>query len=325
MPINAMTSRQEATNFLQECAKFAYGSGVFEGRSGGAGNIGMLGGRVVKFRTHSSERKENVTKEMADSCADLRDNLLKSFQTLLSRGGELGEAERNTLNTLKNELGIAKFDAGGSKDVQVKSLLDRKVVAKVIGKFEELTGTRIFDNAIGANAPASSKGVDTTFTSVKTRELHRQFNDFGRQMRTLADSIKADVRVFDGQANSRLAPDVAKALKGLADTFLRPELVSMGGFKFGTGGRVSFEKWHATITSWREDHLKSLDEDPQKVFDSKAMPTHVDCLKTLVNFAGAEQMENGGSLDAFIDGANALRHKLEALGNLGESVDAAKV
>lgn len=71
MPINLNAN---STQQLQELASMAYGHGSTKA---GAGNIGMIGGHVVKFNTHFGERlfASGTKAEKQASCDALRAHL----------------------------------------------------------------------------------------------------------------------------------------------------------------------------------------------------------------------------------------------------------
>ena len=77
------TSVSALMSKLTDVASMAYGSGIGEGIKGGAGHIGVINGKVVKFNTKSAERKAlNQTSEtyrqMMEASDVLRDRLAMS-------------------------------------------------------------------------------------------------------------------------------------------------------------------------------------------------------------------------------------------------------
>ena len=115
---------QNPMEALRDIASVAYGSGMTEGAAGGAGRMGLVKGadgqpRVIKFNTHIGERLfgPKATKSMFEASKDLRDRLLGLADDL-----HIDEATKTKIKKL----------LGYKGDVAPKSLLNRKIVAKVV-------------------------------------------------------------------------------------------------------------------------------------------------------------------------------------------------
>lgn len=120
-------------------ADMAYGSGVGEGTSGGAGHIGLIGGQVLKFNTKWRERKALDTKsadyaDMKQHCDELRLELRSMAEELdaLARGGRVKFDLKSTLKTLG--FATAGKNAEELKLSEKAGLLTRKDVAKVLNQ-----------------------------------------------------------------------------------------------------------------------------------------------------------------------------------------------
>ncbi len=162
---------------LIEVANMAYGSGRSEGAKGGEGNIGILNGQVVKFNTHWSERRGEVTDDMRASCNQLRKELVTIAYEMLNI---VDKGPRNTLDDMSVHLmrrdafeSICK-DLGVSTDgktIEAKGLLDRKVVAKVISQLSGAINKNwnLFSNAENNADTLTSKGINTRFSAVQDR------------------------------------------------------------------------------------------------------------------------------------------------------------
>ncbi len=158
-------------SYAVDIAKVAYGSGVFEGHHGGAGNIGLLNDRVIKFNTHRSERGGAVTDEMHTSCNDLR--LMLARMINFSLGEPSQDPAVNARNERIKQNLYAKLGLNSNGDPMPSSpLLERKIVASVISTLCEREGFVIWSGlrakAVGIEA-FSSEGMDTTFDAVKAR------------------------------------------------------------------------------------------------------------------------------------------------------------
>ncbi len=165
MSIDIRGLGNEAT--LSQIAKLAYGSGSTEKTSGGKGNIGILDGRVVKFNTHWRERGGAVSEEMRASCNELRLKLSGIATAMLAASPNATPEARASLEralaNVRRELGL---DATG-EHVATDSLLDRKVVAKVVNAIRDATGFDAWQELRTDGAQSlSSKGVKTTFAKV---------------------------------------------------------------------------------------------------------------------------------------------------------------
>lgn len=147
-----------AVDQLKAIATMAYGSK--EGDAGGAGRIGMLNGRVVKFNTHLGERLfgAKADQRMFDSCNTLRRTLSEIARQ------SLGGTDEKLLREVNRLLGVA--DDGQVAKGSARSLLDRKVVAAVINKLADAQGVR---GELKAVRTPSSRALDTTFATVSVR------------------------------------------------------------------------------------------------------------------------------------------------------------
>ncbi len=151
---------------LQAIAKMAYGSGMLEKTSGGAGNIGLLNGHVVKFNTHLGERMGSTTTDnMRESCDNLRRYLGAIAADLLLAPSESKEAvdkKSEVYASICKDLGL-KMDG---KTIEAKGLLDRTVVAKVLNKFNLAMGVDVFNGLKEMKTQLSSSGINTQFSNV---------------------------------------------------------------------------------------------------------------------------------------------------------------
>lgn len=153
MPINLNANSAQQ---LQELASMAYGHGS---TTAGAGNIGMIGGHVVKFNTHLSERlfSSGMKADRQASCDALREHLGNLAKTLY--GNNVSEG----MTKILADLGINK---DGTLLQGGKKLLDRKVVAKFVDQVKA-------DG--GAAQLADARGMDTvkdsSFVTIKAKAL----------------------------------------------------------------------------------------------------------------------------------------------------------
>lgn len=136
-----------AKNQMNEIARMAYGSGIFEGTSGGKGNIGLITGadgqaRAIKFNTHSYERGGAATEDQIKSSNALRAQLLTIAESLNS----------GVMADLRTKLGIKD----GEDATSCKTLLTRQVVASALKMIDK---NAMSDAMKGVNAsPLKSLG-----------------------------------------------------------------------------------------------------------------------------------------------------------------------
>ncbi len=194
---------------LKEIAKLAYGSGTFEGTSGGKGNIGLLDGRVVKFNTHWRERGGEPSRAMREDCDALRRRLSDIAAAMLAAPDEATDEERaryrKALADVRRQLGMSEDGAR----ISTAKLLDRSAVAKAINTIDKATGSDTWGELRAGGAAAfSSKGVDTTFGTV------RGGFDLASVARDAAASLKHPA---DGKPGVTLNEDAMAFLTGLID------------------------------------------------------------------------------------------------------------
>lgn len=183
MELNA----QQAADFLKAVAAQSYGSGLLEKTSGGAGSIGMIGGKPVKFNTHWKERGGKVSPEMLKSSNELREALGNAARTVGIKGAQL--------------IGIYKLlGLGGDGKIggTNKDLLSRKTVAKALAEIDRQRNVSSFD---GVQA-RGSKGVRTTFSA---RYLAVASEKLGVELN--AEQVKQMERCISGGKTVFLAKD----------------------------------------------------------------------------------------------------------------------
>lgn len=140
---------------IREVAAMAYGSGLFEGASGGKGHIGVLNGKVIKFNTHSSER-DAVEKmhsqgedyeQMLAASDKLRVSLVESLKTVLvaTKDGNFKDQEASQSRitakaaeylglktSVNNEKVFFASENGQFAMQENRGLLTRSAAAKVV-------------------------------------------------------------------------------------------------------------------------------------------------------------------------------------------------
>lgn len=148
-----------------------------------SGNLGLVGDKVVKFNTHLGERLfSKVTGEMYSASNAMRTTLKDLIAKTLA-----GDA------ALIKKL-CDKIDAGGSR-----SLLERKIVAKVIAEIETVTEKNLKTSEITPEQ-LSSKGVKTDFDSIIAEVRSPNWSD-------------AEISVRSGNAISFANPQTAAKIK----------------------------------------------------------------------------------------------------------------
>lgn len=161
---------------LIEIASVAYGSGATEGKSGGEGHIGLVGGRVVKFNTHRSEYKGNFAAaqnydKMLASSRKLRGRLLELAAAVL-QGKMLGWAEAVSEQDDSTVERMHKTVIEMSEDEKAKTgVLNRTRAAELVTficrEIKAFTGKDIEDEVWGA----AKKFAKNTRNVENTRDL----------------------------------------------------------------------------------------------------------------------------------------------------------
>ena len=151
---------RSARSVLNDIARLSYGSGLFEGRNGGRGRMGLVTAgnvpRVIKFNTHYHDRGplgDRQSAEMLESSNQLRELLCN-----LARRANLPE---QTLNDIRHRLEL-------DKNKPPKSLLERKVVAKVV---QRIGGNEVWEAIEGERnlERFRTKDVATSFADMTGR------------------------------------------------------------------------------------------------------------------------------------------------------------
>lgn len=182
------TAKDSSLNLLMgnltEAAAMAYGSGIGEGIKGGAGHIGVLNGKVVKFNTKLSERRtlnegSGTYGEMMRACDNLRNRLASNLavvERLLSGKASSFQAPDEQLSALKTKLsnllglkleggkltevldnGVRKIGLDGSSRYQLsenRGLLTREAVAKSVTLIRDFLKDHVKKGEAAAEARA---------------------------------------------------------------------------------------------------------------------------------------------------------------------------
>lgn len=206
----------DARSTLQEIARMAYGSGLFEGTSGGKGRMGVLcdangKARIIKFNTHVGERlfgdslSENSL--MLESSNRLR-TMIKS----IADGAGLDAA---ILKEIYNKLGIDKEGT-----VVTTDLLSRKIVAKVVNL---IGGDQVWQDAwTGQDKAAYVSQEHTQMSDLVTRGIsggHKVQN--GRNVKTASVVKDFSADEFYDLANGVLKNLREKGVKTYEPTYLK--------------------------------------------------------------------------------------------------------
>lgn len=216
-------AREKSLNLLMgsltEAAALAYGSGIGEGIKGGAGHIGVLNGKVVKFNTKSAERKSldkgsETYGEMMKACDNLRNRLV----TNLNQVGNLVGGEKSNFLPGTDKL----------KDLRQK-LTDLLGLKLVDGKFVKKEGQFEIPNEPFRYQLAENRGLLTRAAVAKSVTLIRDFlRDHVKTGEAAAEAPSSLVK--NAEAGERADFDFhiwskVKAMKGLSS-----QAISMDGF-----------------------------------------------------------------------------------------------
>lgn len=172
--LNALTR-----STLNEIARMAYGSGVFEKDSGGRGNMGILKDedtgtyRIIKFNTHLFGNKSDASlEEQKVACDTLRDIVIE-----LAKAAKVNAA---TMEKIREELGYFKSIEGsplkgGYMVMKGKELLKRTAVARAIKLIDANVFKNAWQSAVGNKIDkrnySTEKLTDTSFDTVKKEKI----------------------------------------------------------------------------------------------------------------------------------------------------------
>jgi len=166
-----------ARNFLRSVLVQSYGSGLTEGKAGGEGNIGMIGGKPVKFNTHWLERRGEVTADMRKSSDALRVSLAEAVSVIASKGVSGSDVEPQVLKDIYGLLGV---DSNGKAPNGVeKPLLTRKITAQIgtlLQKALEDSGNSTID--LWHEVKEDAKDTGRKDTSFQMRQAEVKYENF---------------------------------------------------------------------------------------------------------------------------------------------------
>lgn len=238
---------------LSDIAKYAYGSGFFEGKSGGAGNIGLMDGKVVKFNTHRDDRGGAVTQEMKHSCDALR---LQMYELVKSAyKGVDGEKTTAQLSTIRQQLGIAV-----DGQIVSKKLLDRTTVATIVNQLEKNTGRTIWNFKPGEAASLSSSGKDTRFsTFLNTAVKDRLEGTVNNNAKHIADIVKIFADTLKGVKRIEMNDAARQLMVGVVRSSAADAMGHSAGFYFGTGGELNLKYAGSVLDLLKNVNLSSTE------------------------------------------------------------------
>ena len=212
-------------------AQLAYGHGIREGKSGGTGNMGIVGGKVIKFNTKSKERSKTDKldknsleyRDMKESCDNLRQELRKmayevkeqlgdDFNTIL---GELGfESEENmTEEEAREQKGVIKGDVGLYTRKDAASLL--KKLAAAYEQKEEMATGELVDAMWNGHKPSWGNSVEV-FNNEVDKHVDEVYSVLKQDFSSLVDET---VGGKDAAATviARKFPEYSKKISGWLD------------------------------------------------------------------------------------------------------------
>lgn len=206
----------DARSTLQEIARMAYGSGFFEGTSGGKGRMGVLcdangKARIIKFNTHVGERL------FGDSLSENSLMLESSnrLRTMIKSIADGAGLDAETLKEIYNKLGIDKEGT-----VVTTDLLSRKIVAKVVNL---IGGDQVWQDAwTGQDKAAYVSQEHTQMSDLVTRGISGgpKVQD-GRNVKTASVVKDFSADEFYGLVNDVLKNLREKGVKTNEPTYLK--------------------------------------------------------------------------------------------------------
>lgn len=211
---NQGVAKEKSLNLLMgnltEAAAMAYGSGIGENIKGGAGHIGVLNGKVVKFNTKFAERRaldkgSETYGEMMKTCDNLRNRLASNLTQvgLLFKGS------------------LSNFQATDGQLLALKTELSKLLGLKLVdGRLVKAEGQGMAPNGALHYQLTENRGLLTREAVAKSVTLIRDFlKDHVKTGETAADAPSVLVR--DDASGERADFDFhiwskVKAMKGLS-------------------------------------------------------------------------------------------------------------
>ena len=258
----------EAQETLKEIARMSWGSGLFEGSSGGSGRMGVIynengEARVIKFNTNSYERS------FGDSLADDPQMLESSnnLRELLKNLAESAGLKGKDLADVYKKLGLG----ADGKGTMPKTLLDRKIVAKIVTK---IGGDQIWKDAwAGVDKKSYASGWKTQLKNLRPALAGNGMSANVRLTNKLVNFSRNELHDFLMGESFRedLEGNAKDAIRRLMDDESLTAIMNSGALK-----DITREKFIGAYNTWLR--LEKHDsKDPAAIRDS-----FVHALKTYV-------------------------------------------
>lgn len=211
-------------------ADMVYGSGLFEGRGGGRGHVGIVGDKVIKFNTKKKERDELEKMKKLDTSIKANSKEIKSE----SNGFVTYQDMKESCNNLRRQL-LKMAEFAGLKDddlakvldaLKIKAngtigadadLLERKTVADILKKLvsaynETKAQAKILNSALwGGHTPTYGSSVASFRDAINKHNENISLT----VTKEYDDLVKDAVRVSDGIDQTRDA--IADRIRGKVD------------------------------------------------------------------------------------------------------------
>ena len=282
----------DARNTLREIARMAYGSGLFEGVSGGKGRMGVLfdpsgKARVVKFNTNSYERSfgQSVSKnrEMLTSS----DNLRLMLKSIADSAG----LKPDVLREIYAKLGLTQDGKLAERTAPTsKDLLSRKIVAAVVSK---IGGDQVWNDAWkGIDKQTYSSGWKTQLKDIQTagpqhpnaKSVTRVQTFTAKDIREILPDVKAEIDKLPDSPHRKFVSD---RLGSIFNEKLIDELVGHEDLR-----GVSRQAAVKYLAGRLDVGIAALKDEPGvNLNDSEGMTRVVAALRKAVK----GQTENGGA------------------------------
>ena len=194
---------------LKAIGQLAYGHGIGEGDKGGKGNIGLVGGKVIKFNTKLGERK-NLDVNSVDY-ANMRECCDALRNKLYEMANDEAVVKNLDMDKVMEKLGMEKDDASLAGGVKVKEdagLLDRTNTADVLKMLFEAKHKNDIEiqETLDGIWSGHRKTIGSSVAVFKTavEEYNKQApqeleNEFNKDVRTAVE--RSLIRDTDGNIN----------------------------------------------------------------------------------------------------------------------------
>lgn len=317
---------------LNSIARLAYGSGIGEGESGGKGNIGLVGDKVVKFNTKKGERDNlaHINKDsfvytnMKESCDALRQEL-----RAMVLDEEYVGLDKTAQNVLLKKLGFMVDD-----EMFVDSSAEQKgTVADGAGLLDRTTVADVLKALVKANAANEKRKV----ADLNKILWNGHEPTYGSSVESFREAVNANKKEQVNSSSGEYARLYASALQ--SDD---PESILKAELRNNIGDYCqNIKKWFANTCNFmrglmpvNSKHSRAYEKLGDKLNEgAKKFNEHMEAFEKFVSLEIKQEKNNdfidnllanekkpGGKMESKISKINKFRDKQKPIEEIAKSV-----